>query len=418
MRFHLDAPDELRGVYEGLVHRFQEAVPPECREDDPDSGEWRQRMFSTLVTEDHELVREEELLSLSPEFHMQIQWLPGGRMSNFEMVFDEVFEEDGEDPFEENAREFLYNLVREYEDLEYVNIGMVVNSLSRRSPCRGRREVYVVVLKRRGYAKEVVNLIRMQKWGIREHLDEHRKLSEAMLRSDEYTEFVLDRRLACRYLGMNIPRRITARKICERYFGPGQKPKGGMIWSPYFERAYIKGIATDKIPRGRFQDAGFSMQCARLLGQAAASNIILGRSDADGNVLFDDGDEIVIEDAQGAPLEIVVADQTGTFADFENPLQAFAAAYADPVNRRMEYLSDPEAFAQAYLEAFTQRFTCVRDKFRRRRRAYEMLFKIRPCDDRGCFADRWRKVLERLDRTDLSEVAGIIEASFQAGVGC
>ena len=39
------------------------------------------------------------------------------------------------------------------------------------------------------------------------------------------------------------------------------------------------------------------------------------------------------------------------------------------------------------------------------------------CDDRGCFADRWRKVLERLDRTDLSEVAGIIEASFQVGIG-
>lgn len=408
---------ELRAVYEALASRFREAVPAEYREDDLASGEWRQRMFSTLVTEDHELVREEELLSLSAEFHMQIQWLPGGRMTNGELVFDEVFEEDGEDPWEENAREFLYNLVREYEDLEYVNIGMVVNSLSRRSRLRGRRQVYIAVLKRRGHPKEIVNLIRMQKWGIREHLDDDRELSEAMFRSDEYTEFVLDRRLACRYLGMNIPHRVTTRKICERYLGPGQKPKSGMIWSPYFERGYIRGVATDKIPRQRYQDASFALGCARLLGRAAAADIILGRCDADHRILFDDGDEIVTE-KNGMPEEIVVADQTGTFHDFESPLQELAAAYADPVNRRLEYVPDPEAFARTYLAAFRERFACIQDKFRRRRRAYKTLFKTRPSGERGCFADRWEKVLDRLDQADAGELAEIIEASISPAVGC
>ena len=30
-----------------------------------------------------------------------------------------------------------------------------------------------------------------------------------------------------------------------------------MIWSPYFERDYIRGIATDKIPAYRFENERF-----------------------------------------------------------------------------------------------------------------------------------------------------------------
>ena len=43
-------------------------------------------------------------------------------------------------------------------------------------------------------------------------------------------------------------------------------------------------------------------------------------------------------------VEIKVADQMGTFVDYRKPLQASAPAYADPVNRRVEYLPDPEEF--------------------------------------------------------------------------
>src|SRR5208282_1143737 len=96
---------------------------------------WRNRMFSALIAETDDVVPEGVLLALSPEFHMQIQWLPGGRIVNGELLFDEVFEEepcqpddpDGATVGDNNAREFLYNLVRTYEDLEYANIGKVVN---------------------------------------------------------------------------------------------------------------------------------------------------------------------------------------------------------------------------------------------------------------------------------------------------
>src|ERR1017187_2365462 len=100
----------------------------------------------------------------------------------------------------------------------------------------------------------------------------------------------------------------------------------------------------------------------------------------------------------------------GTFVDYLKPLQASAAAYADPVNRRMEYLPDAEGFARAYLEAFVEKFSCVQDKYRRRRRAFDTLFKNRLYDTDGSFAYRWEQVLKRLDETDPRELAEIIQS--------
>jgi len=170
----------LQTAYEDLRRRFHDAVEPGFREDNLDDDVWRNRMFSALIAETDDVVQEDVLLALSPEFHMQIRWLPGGRIVNGELLFDEVFEEEHGKPDDpqpttsgdNNAREFLYNLVRSYEDLEYVNIGQVVNSLSRRPERRGRREVYIAVIKRHSHSQEDVSIIRMQKWGVREHLND------------------------------------------------------------------------------------------------------------------------------------------------------------------------------------------------------------------------------------------------------
>lgn len=410
------ADTELRSVYKDLAQRFAAAVPVEFRLDDPENAAWRHRVFSALIAESDEVVAEEILLGLSPEFFMQIRWLPGGRVVNGELLFDEVFEEErAADPRwaelrDENAREFLLNLAREYDDLEYVNIGRVINSLSRRLESRGRRDVYLAVIKQQHCKEEAVSFIRMQKWGVREHLDEDEPLERAFYLSEEYTEYVLDRRLACRHLGMNIPRRITARRIHEKYYSPHNCPQGMMIWSPYFERAYIPGVATDKIPRHRFADADFARQFARLLGLAAAPNMIVGRCDSGCRVLFDDGDEVLVED--GREMRIVVADQTGTFNEYQKELQAAAPAYAGPVNRRLEYLANPEEFAQAYLDAFVERFLCIQQKYRKRRRAFETMFRNRIVDENGNFAYRWLQVLKRLDRSDPRKLEELIRASL------
>ena len=90
--------EELRAAYEDLCRRFRGAVPAEFRQDDPENSAWRNRMFSVLIAESDEAVSEETLLGLSPEFFMQIHWLPGGRIDDGEMMFDEVFEEHPGDP--------------------------------------------------------------------------------------------------------------------------------------------------------------------------------------------------------------------------------------------------------------------------------------------------------------------------------
>ena len=206
---------------------------------------------------------------------------------------------------------------------------------------------------------------------------------------------------------MRLPARIIPRKIIESYAGDQRGYHGSRIWSPYFERDYIRGIATDKIPLARFEDQEFALRFAALLGQAAAPNIVVGRSqDVDlvpGHrelrVLFDDGDEILIEEADRMPKEIVLTDHTGSFWDYETPLECFADQYAAPINRRA-HVPDVAAFAEAYLSEFLRSFRRIQEEFRRETKAFLNLFMGRSWDERGSFADRWPKVLRRLDQTE------------------
>lgn len=409
--------EQLRPAYEELRTAFHDAVQPEYRHDDLDSIEWRNRMCAALIGREEEVVPEETFLGLSPEFFMQIEWLPGGRIEEGELIFDAVFEEDRVPPelqslCDDKARKFIYNFVREYGDLEYVNIGRVIGSLSRRPESQGRRGVYLAQIKQRDSQREIISIIRMQKWGIREHLDRGKSLLDAIIESEEYTEYILDRRLGCRQLGMNLPSRVTARKISERYQGTQLGCSGIMIWSPYFERDYIHGIATDKMPHHKFTNERFAFEFARLLGSAAATNMIVGRCDLNLNVLLDDGDEVIVEDQAGMPCDLIVADQTGTFVDYRRDLQCVAGAYAAPVNRRLDYVPDPETFAQIYLTAFLKRFFNIQREYRKRRRAFDTLFKHRQRDEAGSFAYRWERVLERLDRTDPRELQELIRGKL------
>jgi len=421
--FHNLSPDELQTVYRKLRQKFHDAVPAKYRRDDPDDVEWRNRMCGSLIGQEGEVVSEETLLGLSPEFFMQIQWLPGGRIEEGELIFDPVFDESSkgvDDPElarlrDENCRGFIFNFVREHGDLEYVNVGRVVNSLSQRPASAGRRDVYIAEVKQRQSGREIVSIIRMQKWGVREHLDEGKTLADAIIQSEEYTEYVLDRRLGCRQLGMNLPTRVTAKRISERYCGNRKEYKGVAIWTPYFERDYVRGIATDKIPNHRFEDDAFALVFARLLGRAAAPNLIVGRSDLHGYVLFDDGDEVVVEDESGTPVEIIVTDLTGTFADYRSELPSLAAVYADPINRRIEFVSRRQDFASAYLDAFARRFSSIQQEYRKRKRAFDTLFGHRPRDEAGSIAYRWEKVLDRLNRADPNQLAELVRKNMTVG---
>lgn len=398
----LDAA-ELRTLYEALRRSFHDAVAPAFLKNDIALLEWRNAMYAALIGENDKVASEESLLGLGSEFFMQIEWLPGGRIVEGELIFDPLFEaaddinEEGVHRLcDEKCRGFIFNFVREFGNLEYVNIGRVVASLSHRPTTPGRRDVYIAQLKQQGINEEILKIIRMQKWGVREHLDNGKDLLDAIIQSEEYTEYILDRRLGCRQLGMNLPARTTAKRISERYTGPRTDMRQAMIWSPYFERDYIRGMATDKIPPQKLANPAFVGRFARLLGHAAASNLIVGRCDLQGRVVFDDGDEVLIENEAGLPVEIIVADQMGTFADYQSDLTHFAEEYAEPVNRRLPLLVDPEEFASLYVDGFVTRFSKIQLEYRKRKRAFDTLFKNRPRDEGGSFAYRWECVLDRL----------------------
>ncbi|HEY2588661.1 MAG TPA: hypothetical protein VGI81_23165 [Tepidisphaeraceae bacterium] len=411
------APEALGVAYETLLRKFHDAVPASFRRDDPESPTWRSQMYASLIGQSDKSVSEESLLGLSAEFFMQVEWLPGGRIEDGELILDSVFnEEDGPQCVnricDETARGFIFNFIRDFGDLEYVNVGRVSGSLSGRQSSDGRRGVYLVEVKLRDVAEPVLRILRMQKWGVAEHLDDGKDLLTAILNAEEYTEYILDRRLGCRQLGMNLCPRTTARKVFERYYGCNAAHHGTPIWSAYFERDYIGGSATDKIPTGRFAEDAFAMRFARLMGRAAAPNLILGRCTLGGQVVFDDGDELVLDDAQGLPDGITVADHTGTFVDYKRDLRESAPAYAATVNRRVALAPNPPAFAAAYLDAFAERFAQVQRDYRKRCRAFDTLFKHKRRDEGGSFAYRWERVLKRLDASDALQLRDCIRQNI------
>jgi hypothetical protein len=212
---------------------------------------------------------------------------------------------------------------------------------------------------------------------------------------------------------MNLPPRITTRKIAERYHGSRAEYEGQMIWSNYFERDYLPGVATDKIPRSRFQNPAYGLKFAELLGRAAAPNIIVGRMNLQSQVLFDDGDEVIIEGEGGLPMEIIVSDHTGTFVDYTSELEHHAAAYANPINRRLPFLPYPRDVAATYIGALLERLIFIQQEYRKRKRSFDTLFKQRLRDEHGSFAFRWEKVLDRLNRTDATALADCIRRTIQ-----
>jgi hypothetical protein len=211
---------------------------------------------------------------------------------------------------------------------------------------------------------------------------------------------------------MNVPLRVSVRKVVEYYTDHNRGMDRERIWSAYFDRDYVVGIASDKIPASKFNPA-YAAALATLLGHAAAPNLIVGRCDAKQNVLFDDSDEVVVEDAHGMPWQMIVADHTGTFSNFNGDLAAMAPAYAKPVNSRAAFLPSPNLFAQCYLEAFTRRFKQIQDEYRARKRAFEGLFKHRPLDPNGNQAWRWLRVLDRLDKANADELVEIIRKNIK-----
>ena len=127
---------------------------------------------------------------------------------------------------------------------------------------------------------------------------------------------------------MNVPAGLSLQRTHERYLGANSAVSGRLIPAHYFERDYLHGLATDKLPRSKYLKPGYSSRLAALLGRAAAANLIAGRArEETKRAIFDDGDEVVMEDpATGLPDRLVVSDPSGAFCDYQRSLAEAAPA--------------------------------------------------------------------------------------------
>lgn len=410
-----------RAQYRALVRQFHAAVAPEFREDRIQTKAWQLSMFAAISTEDRDDRVAEVLEGLGSEFSPRIRWLPGGRFEEGEFIFARIFPDEEvipEDPeliplWDPLARGFIANFIREYGNIEHLNLGRIEIAPSIAPSARGRRGVYLAEIKVRGEITPRVLFLRVQRWGIRERLEERdprgqfKDLVTAVFETEEYVDYTMDRRLGCLQFGMHLPARVNLRRVTEPYLGSRAEFRGHFFPVIYFERDFLPGVATNALSDRKLADARYALALARLLGKAAAPNIVVGRTrnpvvkDEPGETLFDDGDEIIIEASDGLPRELVLVDHSGAFADWQTPsLLPFAKGYADAVNRRVDKVSDPRAFAEAYLGAFREEFSRIQSDDRRWRGAFDGLFRHLPYNAGGSFACRWEHVLQRLRETN------------------
>jgi len=415
---------QLRHDYHTLLQRLRELTEPSLLVDDVKNTVWRNKLFACLTDERNDAQTEYLISGLTEEFFRQVQWLPGGRIANGELIFDSIFEERKRKPFDAELGRlcdlrvcgFIFNYIREYSKLEYINIGRLLPGL-RTHPDRGAHCSYLVEYKNRESSTPDLKILRMQRWGIQEHLSEHHDLLRAIMETQDYTEYTLDRRLGCWELGVPVPSRQVVRTIPDEYCWPDNAGVS-RIWLTYFERDFIHGIATDKIHKTqpeKLKDPEFAKRLAKLLGTAAAPNIVVGRASQSKRAIFDNGDELITLDAQGYPSQIVTADHAGTFVDYEQPLIAHAADYALPVLTRKIWLANPAEFALVYLHAMQVKLTFMQEEYRRIPAAFNALFQHSKQGEKT-FAHRWKKVLERLDATDIPTLMAAIRTAICAEI--
>lgn len=396
---------EVRGAYERLLAHFESSVhEPHLLRDDVEDPGWRKALTAVLVQKANETGVSAVIEGLSPEFFMQIEWLPGGRVEDGELFFDHVFDEADAHPEDEQlrrlcdhrARAILFNYLREYSQIEYVNIGRTRRSLSGRKGQGPRALVYIVEMKERHRPQPSVKIIRIQRWTVASHLAEGKPLLQSMLEAEDYTDYVMDRRLGARQLGMHLPTAMIPRTFRETVCDSSGCCQ--YVWTGYFERDYISGCATDKVPENLYASDAFCQSFFRLLGQAAASNLVVGRAAVEsGKTIFDDGDEVIIMNALGLPERLVLVEPTGAFTNYRRAYAETIADYAKALNKRKHLIRNFEAIARIYTNAFEDELARIQQTYREHRAGFDALFRDRQVDENGSMAYRWRCVLQRLD---------------------
>lgn len=386
--------DRVLRAFDRFASLFAAAAGPELSRDDYHDPVWRRTMFCRLL-DINEGEMEELALKLSPEFHLNVKWLPGASVEGDELRFDS------------SAHPRIHGLISHFWEhsggLLSINIGQIQESLSSRDISGEEREVYLVAMTNRE-GKDSISLLRLMKWDVIHRIKMGIPLEQAIEETFKYRDYIFDRLYAAARLGFPI---LTYREIQLEQRVPGLGP----VPSFFFERPYVTGVVSDKIPLSCYKNPEFIEKLSRLLGLAAAFTLVLGRvSFRTGKVYFDDGDELIQLDLNSIPARLVIIETTGSFTDWTTPIADLLPQILDRFALQLEKAVSsgvrPNVIKRSvshFADALCNKLFETRQALRSPSSDLRSLFDDRPTGQGG-IRDRWESIIERLESVDVEAV--------------
>ncbi|MDR3567061.1 MAG: hypothetical protein P4L43_03445 [Syntrophobacteraceae bacterium] len=388
------ATDLALRAFDSFASLFAEAAGPDLVRDDYGDPMWRTTMFCRLLDINEEEM-EELSLDLSPEFHLNVQWLPGAFIDGEKLGFDA------------DADPRVHGLISHFWDhcggLLSINIGRILESQSSRDISGEEREVYLVAMTTRD-GKESISLVRLMKWDVIHRMKMGVPLDQAIEDTYKYRDYIFDRLHAAAKLGFPI---LTYREIRLELRIPGLGP----VPAFFFERQYVTGIVSDKIPISCYKKPEFIENLSCHLGMAAAFTLVLGRvSFRTGKVFFDDGDELIQFDFNSIPSRLVIIETTGSFTDWTTPIPDMLPKCLGRFRAHLEKAKESgvsleviERAVAIFSESLCNKIDEIRDAVLAPFSELRSLFDDRPPGQAG-IRDRWAGIIHRIEDADVKSL--------------
>ncbi|MHC1726936.1 MAG: hypothetical protein AB9866_13170 [Syntrophobacteraceae bacterium] len=392
---------EAEDRFDRFAAQFANAAGPELVIDDENNPVWRTTMFCRLY-DINEQEMEEWSLGLSTEFHLNVKWLPGATVVSGELRFDAVAAR--------RVQGLISHFWKKTGGFISINVGHVEASQTRRDISGEERDVYLVVMTTSD-GQETIRLVRLMKWDVIHRFKMGIPLDQAIEETIYYRNYIFDRLRAAAQLGFPILEYDEIR-LDEELPGLGKVP------AFFFDRQYVTGIVTDKIPISFYKDREFITALAPLLGIAAAFTLVLGRvSPRTGKIFYDDGDELIQFDYNALPNRLVIIETTGSFTDWTTPLVRLLPQCLSRFRLHLDKALDARVSLRVIHLSISLFAEALLNKIRETKRiagpphyAVHHLFQAKDPESGG-IRHRWEGILARLAATDLSELENYIRTS-------
>lgn len=388
-------------AFDSFASHFARSAGSELTSDDYRNPVWRTTMFCRLFDINEEEM-EEWALHLSPEFHLNVKWLPGASV-----VGDEIRFAPG---VHHRVRGLISHFWEKSGGLLSINIGRIEESQSARDISGEEREVYLLVMTTRD-EKDSIRILRLMKWDVIYRIKMGIPLDQAIAETFKYRNYIFDRLHAAAELGFPILSYSEIR-LDERV------PGLGLIPTFFFERQYISGIVTDKIPISCYKNPNFIKSLAGLLGMAASFTLALGRaSPRTGKIFYDDGDEVIQLNSRSIPTRLIIIETTGSFTDWTTPvltmLPQCLTRFRVHIEKALRSGVPPQVTEEAvavFAEALCSRLHEVKEIVSTPSSNVRFLFSDRTWEQGG-IRDRWDGIIHRIETTDVKQLSDYIADS-------